>query len=95
MNLSWAAVFIVVVAAVALASAWRRRHSRRMEERRTNSRRSLEESRRRPGTEGRSSVATDMPDGKQCLEIAGGPLDLMASYDVGHRYWPVAVDDED
>ena len=38
--------------------------------------------------------ATVLPDGKRCAEIAGGPLDLMADYDVSHPYWHIAVEDD-
>ena len=33
-------------------------------------------------------------DGKRCAEIAGGPLDLMADYEVSHPYWHIAVEDD-
>ena len=35
-----------------------------------------------------------LPDGKRSAEIAGGPLDPMADYDVSHPYWYMAVEDD-
>ena len=43
---------------------------------------------------GNKSPGSALPDGKRCAEIAGGPLDLMADYDVSHPYWYLAVEDD-
>lgn len=40
------------------------------------------------------SPMSEMPGGRESLENAGGPLDGMAAYDVNHRFWPIAVDDD-
>ncbi len=37
----------------------------------------------------------DSWNAERCLQEAGGPLDLMADYDVNHPYWDIAVRDDD
>ena len=87
MSLGWIILLVACVALARTLAAWLR--ARKMS---NKGRRHVRTPHRKLS---RNKVpSSSVPDGKRCLEIAGGPLDLMADYDVSHPYWYIAVEDD-
>ena len=87
MSLAWIVILVGSGALVGAATLWfRAQRTRRPAGRRDRRRGAQHSAVKKP--------AAALPDGKRCAEIAGGPLDPMADYDVSHPYWHMAVEDD-